>query len=150
MLYCLWVSPHLRLVTPFSHFSHYADVCTHLLTTLGRTWKVARSACQKFEILVELTKATWVDHLPPEGQNNEATTMDATRSIDLGKQSEVGNIQRNWAVDNSMDGIGLGDIDWSTLDVNYENTTALLEELGDMGDCFSLGWIGDFNEARVS
>lgn len=143
--YCLWVSPHIRYVTPLKLFIHYAGQCVSLLRSLGERWVVALNAGRKFENLVKRTESLWKEDgipgvatdLPPRPVEKETVSVTAADLNNGGSDAQL------LLVDDL-------DLDWSNLDLYYENTNAWIDELGNAGDWFSLGWIDENAVPRLS
>ncbi|OAP56119.1 hypothetical protein AYL99_09298 [Fonsecaea erecta] len=135
--YCLWVSPQIRGVTASTTFTSYADTVKRLLTTLSATWSVASSALQKFEALVQLTETS--------SQLNMPETVPVNPSI--AKEGQGGP----WPTV-PQNGLSVSDdLDWSSFDLEYDNTNAWPQELLDVPDWFSLAdWLNDYSSAPLA
>lgn len=132
MLYCLWTCPEVRKTTNLKSFLQEADSCTKLLSTLGKTWSVAKNAQAKFDHLVQLTKDSWNSNTimtAPEQQTKDADNLCSTDTQPM-RNSEV------------LDGLPAGF--WDGLDMDFSvPSNMLMDELGDMGTWFDLDWLGD-------
>jgi hypothetical protein len=134
--YCLWVSQQIRSVTPATTFKYYADTVKRLLTSLSTTWSVASSALQKFEALVQLTESS-----------SQLHTSDA---VDMGDgpmmPSMASHGQGPWPALPQPGFLSDPDLDWSSFDVEYDNTNAWPQEMQEVPDLFSLAdWLNDYS-----
>lgn len=130
MLYCLWTSYDLRRSVNLKSFFDQADACSKLLSNLGQTWSVAKSAQIKFDHLVQLTKDSWVSK-----SGNMTPALHHRDLEDVGQSKSI----ENYEIFDSIPG-------------NFANEANLcysvppnmfMDELGDMGTWFDLDWLGD-------
>jgi hypothetical protein len=135
LLYCLWTCPDVRKTTNLKVFLQQAESCTKLLSTLGKTWSVAKSAQEKFGHLAQLTKESWNSRsMAPQTQSQGTGNME--------NSSETPATAANIPV--ALDGLPEGF--WDGLDVDFSMPPGMLmDELGDMGTWFDLDWLGDSN-----
>lgn len=132
MLYCIWTSHEVRRATSLKTFLEQANACTNLLSTLGKTWPVAKNGQEKFDHLVQITNDSW--KLKPDTVSGTITP--AQKAMDYPNSPRP--------VDNfsDFDNLPVGFFDATNADFSIPPST-LMEELGDMGSWFDLDWLGD-------
>jgi hypothetical protein len=135
MLYCIWTSLEVRKSTNLKTFLQQADSCTKLLSSLGKTWSVAKNAQSKFDHLVQVTNDSWKSgNVSPRRQSSRT-------------ENNNGIVEPR-PVDNSAAPDSLPIDFWDVLNADYSLPQNLLvDELGDMGTWFDLDWLGDTNFA---
>jgi hypothetical protein len=135
MLYCIWTSPEVRKSTNLKTFLQQADSCTKLLSSLGKTWSVAKNAQSKFEHLVHVTNDSWKS-------GNVSPRRQSRRTENSSEVLEPRPVDNYIAPESFL-------IDfWDELNFDYSLPQNLLvDELGDMGTWFDLDWLGDTNFA---
>ncbi|KAL3478841.1 hypothetical protein BJX99DRAFT_96977 [Aspergillus californicus] len=55
IVYCLWASPEIQLVTPFAEALRDLRVCSNLLSIGGQWWPSVRNGRENFDRIVDLT-----------------------------------------------------------------------------------------------
>lgn len=132
-LYCIWTSPEVRKSKSIDTFLQQAELCTNLLSSLGKTWSVARNAQTKFELLVQQTKDSW----EKSGSNNQSHQTQGSIVDDATQMSQVYTYE-NLDIPPSDS--------WDNANMEQSITSnTLIDELGEMSAWFDLDWLGDTN-----
>ena len=136
MLYCLWTCPEVRRNTNMETFLRRAESCTKLLSSLSKTWSVAKNSQEKFDHLVQITKNSW------NSNQNSITPEHQTQAGGNTSEPHVQEISNPDVLDSLPEGF------WDGLDVDFSvPPNMLIDELGDMSTWFDLDWLGDPNSS---
>lgn len=117
-------------------FLRRAESCTKLLSSLSKTWSVAKNSQEKFDHLVQITKNSW------NSNQNSITPEHQTQAGGNTSEPHVQEISNPDVLDSLPEGF------WDGLDVDFSvPPNMLIDELGDMSTWFDLDWLGDPNSS---